>query len=92
MEIEENAPDIHDPITFIVTPERIGRHSDLEPFEVKLGSHVSPTADMLADRIAKHAKDYLLSSEFAVRVDMKRGRFAIDHNRFGKGTFAEVAS
>lgn len=92
MEIEENTPDIHDPITFIVTPERIGRDNAPEPFKVSIGSHVSPTADMLADRIIAHAKDKLLSQSFMVRVDMKRQTFSISHGRFGKGTFAEVAS
>lgn len=91
MEIETGTPDIHEPIKFVVMPERIGRHKDVEPFEVSLGSHVSPTSDMLADRIAKKAKDFMLSREFGVRVDMKRGTFSIGHGRYGKGTFEVVS-
>lgn len=91
MEITEDTPDIHEPVKFKVTPERIGRHHDVAPFEVSLGSHVSPTSDMLADRIAREAKKVLLSKEFAVRVDLAKGAFSIQGGRFGKGTF-EVMS
>lgn len=81
---------INEPVTFEVTPDRIGRHRDVKPFTVSLGTHNGNTADRVAGRIYKHAKDLLISKEFDVFVDLDRGVFNIQHGRFGKGRIRKV--
>ena len=77
-------------ISFRVLPKRIGRHLDPEPFDVELPEHYRTTADYLASRIHRYAKGFLMSDNFTVTVDMKKGTWAIDGKRFGGGTFEEI--
>lgn len=84
------APEVTGPRKFTVTPERIGRHRDVESFEVNIGSHFIPTADMVANAIARHVKPFLVSKGGVVNVNLPKGTFSIQGGRWGRGTVTEV--
>ena len=82
------------PVTFLITPERIGRDKEPQPFRIGLGTHVGETADVLAMKIKKHVRKYLVSADYDVdvRLDTLRGggTFTIQYGRYGKGTFETI--
>lgn len=81
--------ELNDPVTFVVTPKRIGRFKDVDSWEVALGTHHS-TADIVAQRIFKVVRQYLASSNVFVEVDLKKGKWWINKGRFGEGLIEEV--
>jgi hypothetical protein len=86
--MDTQPPALLDPVAIIVTPTRVGRHHDFEPFRVGIGSHrPGTTADRLAGRILKHVEDHLLSDSYVVSVNLKKKTWTIAGGRFGGGTF-----
>lgn len=85
------ASKVNDPVTFKIIPKRIGRHP-VEPFEIGFGSHTGSTASRLADRLHTKSKEFLLSKEFYVDVDLKKGTFSISGGRLGSGEIIRLES
>lgn len=81
---------INPPARFRVVPSRVGRHSDVEPFEIGLGSHFQSTPDVLALRISREIGRLLVSREYAVKVDLGKMQFRIDGGRFGGGYIERI--
>lgn len=69
-----------------ITPLRIGRRDDIAPFVVVVDDTTEDHAQALAEGLHNWAKDYLLSTEFSVQVDLGKKKFSIEGGRFGKGT------
>lgn len=78
---------------YTVTPSRVGRHKEIEPFtiEVRVHPEVGPE-DPVADAIWREVKGYLMSKEVSIEVSLHRGRFTINGGRFGGGAISEVLS
>lgn len=68
-----------------IIPERLGRHADIKPFTVVIDQSDETDPQRLAEGLQNFAKDYLLSKDFGVVVDLNRGIFSIEYGRFGKG-------
>lgn len=68
-----------------IIPTRIGRHDNLDSFTVVVPDSDGTDGQRLAEGLHSFAKDYLLSREFDVYVDLRKGIFEIDRGRFGKG-------
>lgn len=66
-------------------PERIGRRDDIKPFTVVIENPDETDADRLAEGLHAHVKQFLLSNDYGVSVDLRRERFSIEGGRFGKG-------
>ena len=78
------------PMKFLVTPERIGRHTDVKPFTIQLYEHRRYTADVLAEKLHKAVRKYLLSDRYSTVVDIDKGVFHITLGRHGQGTIEKV--
>lgn len=81
--------ELNEPMKFVVTPKRIGRFEDVDPWEIALGTHRS-TADIIARRIFKVVRQYLVSSYVTVQVDLKKGKWTINHGRYGEGFVEQI--
>lgn len=68
-----------------IVPERIGRRRDVKPFVVVVDETTEDHAQALAEGLHNWAKDFLLSREFGVAVDLTKKKFSIENGRFGKG-------
>lgn len=75
--------------TYRVAFERIGRTHNVPPFTCE-----AATPDELAERVHRHARQYLTSRDYDVDVlsndDGHTGKVSIGWGRFGGGTFEEV--
>lgn len=69
--------------------ERIGRTHNVPPLTCE-----ADTPDELAERVHRHARQYLASRDYDVDVlfndDQRTGTVSIGWGRFGGGTFEEV--
>lgn len=81
---------LNPPITFRITPIRVGRYADVDPWDEALGDHNS-TADIVAGRILKKVRPHLISRDIAIEVDLKRGTWKINGGRYGRGRIEEVS-
>lgn len=68
-----------------ITPERIGRRDDFEPFVVVIDDSDDTDAQRLSEGLHSYVSDLLLSKTYSVSIDLRKGRFLIEGGRFGKG-------